>query len=41
MLQAKNMESIEWIRLANKPALRVTTEDGKIHRFGGFKEEVL
>jgi hypothetical protein len=35
-----DIDQLVWQKLANKPGLKVVTNSGVHHRFGGFKETV-
>ncbi|MFH4974322.1 hypothetical protein AB6A40_001031 [Gnathostoma spinigerum] len=38
-LNVSDIDRIEWMRLANKPGLKVFVSNGMGYRFGGFKED--
>ena len=39
-VNANDVESISQIYMGNRPALRIMTKDGELHRFGSFSDGV-
>jgi len=39
-IQAPDIETCQWIRLAGRPAVKIMMKNGSLYRFGGFAETV-
>lgn len=40
-IDASEIKKITWMRLANKPGIKVSLKNGIGYRFGGFSEKVI
>lgn len=41
IIESSEIEKIDWMRIGNKPGIRISMSSGIRHRFGGFAEKVV
>ncbi len=39
-ISVSQIESCKWIRIGNRPGIKIIEKDGNVHRYGGFAPEV-